>query len=89
MSGSSYTYCYHMFPRQTSGSHPAAKSQKNNNKKSPPLALTGLWSVQHVTLTVLAKAQRLPLPPLHNSADGSHPSVDEQHSQRGVQKEVN
>lgn len=40
-------------------------------------------------LTVFSEAERLPLPPLHDGADGSHAGVDEQHAQRGVQQEVN
>lgn len=40
-------------------------------------------------LTVFPKTQRVPLPPLDNSADGSHSGVDEQHAQRGIQQEVN
>lgn len=46
-------------------------------------------SVEHVVLTVFPKTQRVPLPPLDNSTDGSHSGIDEQHAQRGIQQEVN
>lgn len=46
-------------------------------------------SVSHVALTVFPKTQGVPLPPLNNSADGSHSGVDEQHAQGGIQQEVN
>lgn len=40
MSGSSCTNCYHMFPLQTPGSHPAAKSTsfKKKQKKKPSVS---------------------------------------------------
>lgn len=43
----------------------------------------------HMVLTIFSKTQRVPLPPLYNSTDGSHPSIDQQHAQRSIQQEVN
>ena len=43
----------------------------------------------HKVLTIFSKTQRLPLPPLYNSTDSSHPSIDQQHAQRSIQQEVN
>lgn len=39
-------------------------------------------------VTIFAKAQRLPLLPLHQDADRTHAHVDEQHAHSGVQQEV-
>lgn len=39
-------------------------------------------------VTIFAKTQGLPLLPLHQDADGTHPQVDEQHAHGGVQEEV-
>lgn len=39
-------------------------------------------------VTIFAKAQRVPLLPLHQDADGTHTRVDEQHAHSGVQEEV-
>lgn len=49
---------------------------------APTLPLT------HQVLTIFSKTQRVPLPPLYNSTDGSHPSIDQQHTKRCIQQEV-